>query len=178
MNKTMIRFFTIFDYEEEENWLREQHKKGWKLIKMKLCFYVFEKCTLEDVIYRLDYKNNTENSSYYQMFQDYGWEYISQWFGWLYFRKPLANAEQDTEIFSDNISRLDMLRHIYMTRMLPLLIIFLCCVLPNFFIFLKPEHPYDMILTIMFSVLLLLYIGLLTYCGIKLQKLRKKYRKD
>ena len=29
--KTMIRFFTIADYEEEEIWLHEQHKNGWKL---------------------------------------------------------------------------------------------------------------------------------------------------
>ena len=32
--KTMIRFFTIADYEEEEIWLHEQHKNGWKLHKM------------------------------------------------------------------------------------------------------------------------------------------------
>ena len=44
--KTMIRFFTIADYEEEEIWLHEQHKNGWKLHKMiPPCLYIFEKCT-------------------------------------------------------------------------------------------------------------------------------------
>ena len=31
--KTLVRFFTIADYEEEEIWLREQHKNGWKLVR-------------------------------------------------------------------------------------------------------------------------------------------------
>lgn len=28
--KTLIRFFTIADYEDEEIWLRQQHNCGWK----------------------------------------------------------------------------------------------------------------------------------------------------
>ena len=28
--KTLIRFFTISDYEDEEIWLRSQHQQGWK----------------------------------------------------------------------------------------------------------------------------------------------------
>ena len=31
MDKTVIRSFTIADFEEEEIWLREKHKSGWKL---------------------------------------------------------------------------------------------------------------------------------------------------
>ena len=122
--KTMIRFFTIADYEEEEIWLREQHKKGWKLMKTILpCFYIFESCAPEDVVYRLDYKNNTEDHDYLQIFHDYGWEYFNRCVGWLYFRKPVSNAdtEQDSEIFSDDASRVDMVNHIVKTRMLPLL---------------------------------------------------------
>ena len=33
--KTMIRFFTIADYEEEEIWLREQHKIAY--ISLSVC---------------------------------------------------------------------------------------------------------------------------------------------
>ena len=32
--KTVIRFFTIVDYEEEEIWLHNQHMNGWRLVKM------------------------------------------------------------------------------------------------------------------------------------------------
>ena len=39
--KTVIRFFTIADYEEEEVWLHNQHKNGWKLSRMiPPCFYI------------------------------------------------------------------------------------------------------------------------------------------
>ena len=55
--KTVIRFFTIADYEDEEIWLHNQHMSGWKLVKMiPPCFYIFEKCTPAKVAYRLDYK--------------------------------------------------------------------------------------------------------------------------
>lgn len=106
--KTEIRFFTIADYEEEEVWLHDQHKNGWKLLKMiPPCFYIFEKCVPDDVVYRLDYKNNTENDGYFQIFGDYGWEYIGRCVGWLYFRKPLSETEsgQDRQRIEDRRDR-------------------------------------------------------------------------
>lgn len=163
--KTMIRFFTIADYEEEEIWLHEQHKNGWKLHKMiPPCLYIFEKCTPEDVIYRLDYKNGAENANYFQLFTDYGWEYIGRCVGWLYFRKPASvqNTEQDGELFSDNESKIDLIRHIMKTRMLPLLVIFICSIA----------------FTVLFTAMMLLYVFLLTYCGLKLRKLMKKYKNN
>ena len=36
MTKTVIRFFTVADFQEEEKWLREQSKKGLKLLKMEI----------------------------------------------------------------------------------------------------------------------------------------------
>ncbi len=179
--KTMIRFFTIADYEEEEIWLHEQHKNGWKLHKMiPPCFYVFEKCAPEDVIYRLDYKNGAENANYFQLFTDYGWEYIGRCVGWLYFRKPASvqNAEQDGELFSDNESKIDLIRHIMKTRMLPLSVIFLCCVLPNFMRTIETGSRSSAVLAVFFSAIMLLYVFLLTYCGLKLRKLIKKYKND
>ena len=179
--KTLIHFFTIADYEEEEVWLRNQHKNGWKLLKMiPPCFYIFEKCAPEDVAYRLDYKNNAESSSYFQIFRDYGWEYVGRCFGWLFFRKSLAetDCEQDNEIFSDNESRLDMINHVIKTRLLPCLIIFLCCVLPNLIRSIEDSDSFATVFTVVFSVLALIYLYLLIYCGLKLRKLRKKYRNE
>lgn len=179
--KTMIRFFTIADYEDEEIWLRRQHGSGWKLVKTILpCFYIFERCTPEDVAYRLDYKNNTESTDYFQIFQDYGWEYFNRCVGWLYFRKPVSetDSEQDIEIFSDDGSRIDMVNHIVKTRMLPLLCIFFCSLLPNFINVLSQRDPSAPGLTAIFTALLLLYLYLFVHCGIKLRKLRKKYGKN
>lgn len=179
--KTEIRFFTIADYEEEEVWLQNQHKNGWKLLRMIFpCFYIFEKCTPEDVAYRLDYKNNAETSNYFQIFRDYGWEYIGQCVGWMYFRKPSSemDSEQDSEIFSDNESRLDMINHVVKTRMRPFCIVFLCLVLPNFFRSIKTNDPLATVFTVFFSMITLLYLHLIIYCDLKLRKLRKKYTND
>lgn len=179
--KTIIRFFTIADYEEEEIWLRNQHKKGWKLSRMiPPCFYIFEKCIPEDVAYRLDYKNNADNSNYFQIFRDYGWEYIGQCVGWLYFRKSLSetDSEQDCEIFSDNQSRIDMIDHVLKTRLLPLMILFLCCVLPNLIRSIENSDSLATVFTVFFAVLTLLYLYLFIYCGLKLWKLRKRYKND
>lgn len=179
--KTVIRFFTIADFEEEEVWLHNQHKNGWRLSRMILpCFYIFEKCTPESVAYRLDYKNNAETAGYFQLFKDYGWEYIGRRVGWLYFRKPTSQTdyEQDAEIFSDNESRLDMVNHVIKTRLLPILIIFLCCVLPNFLRSTETGDPIATVFTVFFFVAILLYLYLLLYCSVKLRKLRKKYRND
>lgn len=181
MNKTMIRIFTIADYEEEEIWLREQHINGWKLKKMvPPCFYIFESCEPEDVIYRLDYRNSRQTEEYMQMLKDFGWEYFAQCFGWLYFRKPavMAESKQDGELFSDNESRVDLISHIVKTRMIPLAVIFLCCVIPNFLGAVFEENPdgFRTFFGIFFGIMFVIYVFLIVHCGVKLKKNRDKYQ--
>lgn len=179
--KTEIKFFTIADYEEEEVWLREQHRQGWKLVNTNLpVFYHFVKCEPEDVVYRLDYTNSKEDSAYMQMFQDYGWEYFNQCMGWLYFRKPVSRMDSDKEeeIFSDE-SKLELLSYVIKTRFLPLLVIFFACLLPQWLQVTETftDSAFSIVIFIIFSLLLLLYIYLFIHCGRKIAKLRKKYKK-
>lgn len=176
--KTEIRFFTIADYEEEEAWLRRQHQNGWKLVRIALpCFYVFEECMPEDMAYRLDYTNDAEGSGHFQIFEDYGWESVGRFAGWLYLRKPVsaADPEQDGEIFSDNKARLDMIDLVVKTRFLPILILLVCVLIPNLVGCIQARGPLATALTAVFSALALLYLYLVVYCGLKLQKLREKY---
>ena len=73
------RFFTIVEWKKEEQYLREQHKKGWEFVKLNLLgFYHFKKCEPKDVIYQLDYnpESVTNKEDYIQMFEDCGWEYL------------------------------------------------------------------------------------------------------
>lgn len=178
--KTIVRFFTIADFEEEEVWLREQHRQGWKMINAAVFLYTFERCAPEDVIYRLDYKDGEETEDYFQMYRDYGWEYFDQNAGWLYFRKPAAEtkSEADGEIFSDGLSKVQMVQHIVRTRMLPLLLIFLCCLLPNLVRSINGQIPFFNFFAVFFGILFVLYCYLLTYCGVKLARLRKKYEEQ
>ena len=179
--KTMIRFFTIADYEEEEIWLREQHRKGWKLARTTLpCFYTFERCEPEDVIYRLDFKNGEEKDDYFQMYRDYGWEYFNACAGWLYFRKRAAEVtdEADGELFSDGLSKVEMVKKLVYSRILPLLLLFFCCILPNLTMSLSGLFPGSAFLGFFFGLMFGLYLFLFIYCGVKLSKLKKKYEEQ
>lgn len=172
-----IRFFTISDYEEEEKWLREQHKAGWKLLNFVLpCFYTFEKCEPDDVVYRLDFKNQKPDDDYEQLFSDYGWELFHECMGWMYFRKKYSEIENEYEyeIFSDPESKIAMIDHIYRTRMLPIVIIYLCFVIPQWII--AVERPGEVIFKFVFSILFIIWVILVIHCGIKLGRLKNKYR--
>lgn len=179
--KTMIRFFTIADYEEEEQFLRKQHRNGWRMTKFILpCFYRFEACEPEDVVYRLDFRpENTDRDSYLQMFSDYGWEYFHSCMGWDYFRKAASEAEDNPEIFSDNASKLELIRRVMRKRMLPLGVIFLCCVIPYTMKTLEGEYwKWNSFLGITWLVLFVLYVLLLGRCAYQFRKLKRKYGGD
>ncbi len=71
-----------------------------------------------------------------------------------------------------------MINHVVKTRMCPLCILFLCCVLPNFLRSIGTADPLATVFTVFFSVMTLIYLYLIIYCGLKLRKLRKKYTND
>ena len=133
---TKIAFFTIADFKEEEVWLRERACEGLHLARMVApCFYIFEKGAPEDVIYRLDFPDNGEDRDYARMLTDFGWENCGRCMGWVYWRRRAAETENEgeRELFTDDVGRLDMVKNIVRTRMLPLLLLFFACVLPNLF---------------------------------------------
>lgn len=135
--KVDFKFFTIPQYQQEEEYLSSMHEKGWKLKKITLPgFYHFEKCEPGKVSYRLDYnqeglKNKTE---YVQMFSDCGWDYLFDMAGYSYFRKEGDMDQKSEEIFCDDASRLDMMKRVFKGRIIPLIILFVCVVLPQLFV--------------------------------------------
>ena len=135
--KVVFKNFTIPQYQQEEEYLSSMHEKGWKLTKVTFPgFYHFEKCEPMKVSYRLDYnleglKNKTE---YVQMFSDCGWDYLFDIAGYSYFRKEGDVDQESEEIFCDDASRLDMMRRVFRGKILPLIIIFMFCILPQFFL--------------------------------------------
>ena len=132
--KKQFKYFTIFEYEKEEEYLREMHKDGWKFIKVTgLGVYHFEKCTPEDVVYQLDYNQEgiKNKDEYLQMFSDCGWEHLQEYAGYSYFRKPASEMQDDEGIFCDEESKLRMMERVLRGRMTPLVIIFFCFLLPQ-----------------------------------------------
>ena len=166
--KKQFKWFTIFEYEKEQDYLRDMHKSGWKFIKVKgLGVYHFEKCTPMDVVYQLDYNKEglAHKDEYLKMFDDCGWEYIQDYAGYSYFRKPVAEDGVAEEIFCDEESRFKMMERVMKGRMLPLLVIFFAVLLPQFINNLFVFHNY--LITTVIGSILVLYLVVFSMCFIK-----------
>ena len=132
--KIVYRIFTIADYEREALYFREMHAKGWKLRKVSysiLLFavkYTFEKCQPEQVSYQLDFypMEKSERASYLQLFKDCGWEHITDFNSFSYFRKVHSEIESDVEfeIYNDAAGKLAMIKRILIMRMFPIFLLF------------------------------------------------------
>jgi len=133
-SKKEIKFFNIMQYEKEAAYLRNMHKSGWKFVKMTgIGVYHFVECEPEDVVYQLDYNQEglKNKEEYVQMFEDCGWEYLQDAFGYSYFRKPATDMQGEEEIFCDDESRLEMMNRVFKGRLIPLIVLFCCCLLPQ-----------------------------------------------
>lgn len=173
--KKQFRWFTIFEYEKEQDYLREMHKSGWRFVKVKgLGMYHFEKCAAEDVVYQLDYnKEGLEHKDeYLKMFEDCGWEYIQDYAGYSYFRKAVGEEGVAEEIFCDEESRMQMMQRVIKGRMLPLLIIFFACLLPQFLINLLSTHNY--VIAVFYGGILAVYVAIFAMGYVKYQQYRSR----
>ena len=110
--KVIYRIATIADYDREALYLRKMHAEGWKLKEVTysiLLFavkYTFEKCQPEQVSYQLDFypMKKSERASYLQLFKDCGWEHITAFNGFSYFRKLHSGIESDASYFASLFS--------------------------------------------------------------------------
>ena len=139
--KVVYRIATIADYDREALYLRKMHAEGWKLKEVTYSNlvvavkYTFEKCQPEQVSYQLDFypMKKSERASYLQLFKDCGWEHITDFNGFSYFRKAHSEIESDAEfeIYNDVAGKLAVVKRILIMRMLPILLLFLA-LLPVF----------------------------------------------
>ena len=171
--KKELRYFSIFNYEKEQEYLREQHKHGWKFVKVTgFGMYHFEECEPEDVVYQLDYFDTASGSKdeYVKMFDDCGWEYIMDYAGYSYFRKSVCDMETEEEIFCDDSSRMAMMDRVYKAKLLPLLVIFSACLLPQFVLNMTNGRVF--LASVMGSILLI-YVAFFVYSAIHYYRRKK-----
>ena len=175
--KKVFKWFSIFEYEKEQDYLREMHKSGWKFVRVNwLGMFVFEKCVPEDVVYQLDYnqEGRKNKDEYIKMFNDCGWEYLQDLGGYSYFRKPVSESGEADEIFCDDESRVQMMERVVKGRMVPLLILFSFVVVPQFILQILSQRYIGVAL---FAGILVLYLYCFTYSFIKYREYRKKVKK-
>ena len=184
--KIVYRIFTIADYEREALYFREMHAKGWKLRKVSysiLLFavkYTFEKCHSEQVSYQLDFypMEKSERTSYLQLFKDCGWEHITDFNSFSYFRKAYSEIESNAEfeIYNDATGKLAMVNRILRLRLVPVLLL-LAIHIPFLLKLLNRSNTFDLWkflavgLDIFLSLILLLIVS---YIGWKLWNKKKE----
>ena len=183
--KIVYRIFTIADYEREALYFREMHAKGWKLKEVSYSNlvvavkYTFEKCQPEQMSYQLDFypMKKSERASYLQLFKDCGWEHITDFNGFSYFRKLHSGIESDTEfeIYNDTAGKLAMVKRILTMRMLPILLLF-SALLPVFSKFVSGGNYFSwemFLIVIIDGVLLIVFAIQISYI---LWKLFQKWK--
>ncbi|MDU4454277.1 MULTISPECIES: DUF2812 domain-containing protein [Streptococcus] len=176
--KIVYRIFTIADYEREALYFREMHAKGWKLREVSysiLLFavkYTFEKCQPEQVSYQLDFypMEKSERASYLQLFKDCGWEHITDFNSFSYFRKAHSEVESaaEFEIYNDATNKLDMVNRILRLRLVPVLLLLAIHIL-LLFMLLDRSNTFDLWkflvvgLDIFLSLILLLIVAYISW---------------
>lgn len=101
--KKVWNFFTIAQWEEEEQWLNDMARNGWHLVRINcLLRYVFEKGTPGEYIYKLDLPDNLEHGmdeqAYCSFLAECGIDVVCKQKQWLYLRKKATDgpfAEKD-----------------------------------------------------------------------------------
>ena len=159
--KIVYRIFTIADYEREALYFREMHAQGWKLKEVSYSNlivavkYTFEKCQPEQVVYQLDFypMKKSERASYLQLFKDCGWEHITDFNGFSYFRKLYSGIESDAEfeIYNDAVGKLAVVKRILTMRMLPIFLLFLA-LLPIFSKLLNGRDYFSWVMFLIVSI--------------------------
>jgi hypothetical protein len=171
--KKQFKYFSIFSYEKEQEYLDQMHRSGWKFVKVSgLGMYHFEKCQPQSVAYRLDYNKEglAHKEEYVKLYSDCGWEYIQDYAGYSYFRKAVSEHEETEEIFCDQDSKMEMMERVLKGRMTPLLVIFSATLLPQFVINLIGKNYY---LAALFGGFMAVYVGIFLKCFRTMSKYKK-----
>ena len=184
--KVVYRIATIADYDREALYLRKMHAEGWKLKEVSYSNlvvavkYTFEKCQPEQMSYQLDFypMKKSERASYLQLFKDCGWEHITDFNSFSYFRKAHSEIESDAEfeIYNDAAGKLAMVNRILRLRLVPVLLL-LAIHIPFLLKLLNRSDTFDLWkflavgLDIFLSLIILLIVS---YIGWKLWHEKKK----
>ena len=114
MRKTVRKWFWVWEFDREEQWLNRMAAQGLVLVDVGFCKYVFEECVPGEYQVRLELLenqlNHAESQQYIRFIEETGAEQVGNYFRWIYFRKKTADGSFD--LYSDNASRIRHLKRI------------------------------------------------------------------
>lgn len=123
--KKVVKVIFAWEDEKEEKWLEQEAAQGWHLTSAQPYVYYFKKGDPEKVVVRLDYKNTLDKDyqEYLALFRDAGWELVSQFSNWHYFRiKP--KTDEVPEIYNSDRTKAQKYRRLLMA-IIPIFPIFM-----------------------------------------------------
>ncbi len=107
-SKTIHKWYWVWDFEKEEEWLNEMAMNGWVLESVGWCTYHFVRCEPGEYSVRLEMHPYDEEYVYFM--KDTGAEYVGRMMMWIYFRRKTADGPFD--LFSDIDSKIAHLNRI------------------------------------------------------------------
>ncbi|WP_066496759.1 DUF2812 domain-containing protein [Abyssisolibacter fermentans] len=107
MRKVVRKMFFAWNEEKEKKFLEDMALKGYRLIKVNLGKYTFEKDKPKKLIYQFDFRGYDKMSeeNYLQIYEDAGWDCVYKYGSWYYFCKEWSEDEVDLSLFNDNESK-------------------------------------------------------------------------
>lgn len=172
-----FKLFNIAQYDEEAAYLRSMHRAGWRLVRVSFPGnYYFEQCEPEDVVYQLDYNQAgpEHRDDYLRLFADCGWEYMFDFYGFSYFRKPAAQIEGEESIFCDDASRLAMVERIFKGRLLPMLLVLPMLLWSTIHLGMDLASPFRTGLFAFMCALIGVYFGVFAWFGSMWLQMKKR----
>ena len=113
--KRVWRFYTIAEYEKEEQWLNEMAREGWNLTAVGLCRYIFRRSTPGEYIYKLDIVERTASDevkeSYFNFLTECDIRIVGEFKDWLYLQKRAADGPFDMK--DDTYAKLRTVNKVY-----------------------------------------------------------------
>ena len=100
--KTLWKWYWVWDFEKEEDWLNEMALNGWALDSVGFCTYHFVRC--EPGEYNVRLEMHSWDQAYVDFMEETGAEYVGRMLAWIYFRKKTVDGPFD--LFSDIDSRI------------------------------------------------------------------------
>lgn len=126
MSKTSeLKWFSIFQYDLEEEYLEKKHRQGLTFQNIGFpLLYKFRETTPQEMNYKIEYGDLIENKAEYIIFlEEYGWEYITEFAQFMYFRKPTDENAPKDDIFTDKESKMQHLNRILKRRGIMILLL-------------------------------------------------------
>ncbi|MBE7122772.1 DUF2812 domain-containing protein [Bacillus cereus] len=114
--KKVFKFFTAWNLEKEEVFLRKMHQQGWALQKYNM-MYTFKKTEPKDVIYKADFRlvyrdSKEKQQEYFEIYEMSGWKRVTSFTRWNYFCKEVEEENELPDIYSEKDTKVQKMKEL------------------------------------------------------------------